>query len=132
MGGAYLLNQGALCLDNKIRYHDNTPTMATQDSSLDVFPRSKQWRPSWRRPGLAHKTILRGTLSQDPVQVSNEASNAAHRIRHLEKNVLFLREQHTETLQQLHKEIERLKTENRGIVHVLCLSRSVCDNTVFV
>lgn len=96
--------------------------MATPDSSLDVFPRSTQWRPSWRRPGLAHKTTLRGTLSRDPVQESSETpSNAVHRIRHLEKNVLFLREQHTETLEQLHKEIERLKAENRGTVGAVCV-----------
>ncbi len=93
--------------------------MATKDL-LDVFSRSTQWRPSWRRPGLAHKNSLRGTLSRDdPVQESSELSNAAQRLCHLEKNLLFLREQHKETLEQLHKEIERLKMENRGILCVV-------------
>ena len=36
------------------------------------------------------------------------------KVLQLEKNMTFLRQQHRETLQQLHREIERLKKDNRG------------------
>ena len=36
------------------------------------------------------------------------------RVKQLESNIIFLKHQHRETLQQLHEEIERLKNENRG------------------
>lgn len=81
--------------------------------------RSDKWRPSWRRPGLANRTTLKGTLSTDPVQNDNELSNATQKILHLEKNILFLSERHKDMLEQLHKEIERLKVENRGVLTVL-------------
>ena len=41
------------------------------------------------------------------------------RIEHLERNIMFLRQQHKETLQHLHSETERLKKENRGESHVI-------------
>lgn len=36
------------------------------------------------------------------------------RVAQLERNIVFLRQQHMETLQQLHSETEQLKRENRG------------------
>ncbi len=79
---------------------------------------------------MAHKTTLRGTLSRDlPVHdtIHNEATQ---RILQLEKNVLFMREQHKDTLSQLHTEIERLKNENRGILSVcvcVCLTLTMTE-----
>ena len=76
-----------------------------------------RWRPSWKRPGLTKAATLVGTLSKDAVyhEDTTQLSGARQRILQLEKNVLFLRERHRDTLEQLHKEIERLKAENRGI-----------------
>ena len=36
------------------------------------------------------------------------------RVAQLERSIVFLKQQHVETLQQLHSETERLKRENRG------------------
>ena len=36
------------------------------------------------------------------------------RIQHLERNMMFLKQQHQEVLQSLHAEIEALKKENKG------------------
>jgi len=63
-------------------------------------------RPSWRRPALPRATLTR--------LASEGASVELQRIDQLERNALFMREQHKETLQALHKEIERLKADNRG------------------
>ena len=40
--------------------------------------------------------------------------------------MVFLRQQHHDTLQQLHREIERLKNENRGESDFICSVR--CDD----
>ncbi len=75
---------------------------------------------------MAHKTTLRGTLSRDLPAYDSMHNEATQRtLLHLEKNMLFMREQHKETLSQLHREIERLKNENRGIVCV-CVCVCVC------
>ncbi len=100
--------------------------MAAQDELLSCLELTGKWRPSWRRPGLAHKTTLRGTLSRDLPAYDSMHNEATQRtLLHLEKNMLFMREQHKETLSQLHREIERLKNENRGIVCV-CVCVCVC------
>ena len=86
--------------------------------------------PSWKRPGLPKKSSIVGTLVRDkslsPSHVGgsfdsigsvcegSEGGGVQQRIFQLEKNILFLKQQHRDTLQQLHKEIERLKIENRG------------------
>ena len=41
--------------------------------------------------------------------------NPAQRIHHLERSIMFLKQQHTEVLKSLHEEIETLKKENKGI-----------------
>lgn len=38
------------------------------------------------------------------------------RLRYLEKSIKFIQQQHNETLNSLHQEIEKLKNENRGNV----------------
>lgn len=91
-------------------------------------------RPSWKRPGLLNKSSVIGTLARDKLLSprsdglcnSAESTNncdegsgvSQQRIGQLEKNITFLKLQHRDTLQQLHKEIERLKIENRGVCYV--------------
>ena len=75
--------------------------------------------PSWSRPALSKRPLNVGTLIRDVPQVTElEASphKPATRIQQLEKNIIFLKQQHRETLQHLHEEIEGLKNENRGII----------------
>ena len=40
--------------------------------------------------------------------------NPTQRIHHLERSILFLRQQHAEVLKSLHDEIDNLKKENKG------------------
>lgn len=86
--------------------------------------------PSWKRPGLPKKSSIVGTMVRDKslspsqaggsfdsigsVYEGSEGGGVQQRIFQLEKNIIFLKQQHRDTLQQLHKEIERLKIENRG------------------
>ncbi len=111
--------------------------------------------PGWNRPDLGVRgTLLRDRETPVP-QVSRIAGRIRTRIlpplrlqtlqfaspsskrrkrksaktkqeaQRLDRNIAFLRQQHLETLQQLHQEAERLKKENRGScicpmnVHVL-------------
>lgn len=79
--------------------------------------------PGWKRPALCR---IRGasTLSRDKPcssrvgarEVRGESGGAGtnQKVLQLEKNIAFLRQQHRDTLQQLHREIERLKKDNRG------------------
>ena len=48
------------------------------------------------------------------------------RIEQLERNIIFLQQQHTETLRQLHSQTEQLKRENRGNE---CTPHTVMSNT---
>lgn len=41
------------------------------------------------------------------------------RVEQLEGSILFLQQQHKETLHQLHSQTEQLKKENRGNLHIL-------------
>lgn len=94
--------------------------------------------PSWNRPGLCKRSgtdvrkLARDQLPQLALQASDAGcegeeeeglfqanSKALATIVQLEKNVLFLNQQHHETLEQLHKEIERLRSENRGTLPLL-------------
>lgn len=40
--------------------------------------------------------------------------NPAQRIHHLERSIMFLKQQHAEVLKSLHDEIDNLKKENKG------------------
>ena len=40
--------------------------------------------------------------------------NPAQRIHHLERSIMFLKQQHAEVLKSLHEEIDNLKKENKG------------------
>ena len=75
--------------------------------------------PSWSRPCLTKRSLNVGKLSKDaPVSTHHSKEltvpEPPSRVHQLEKNVIFLKQQHRETLQQLHEEIERLKNQNRG------------------
>lgn len=83
--------------------------------------------PSWNRPGLSLKSgadvrkLTRDQLPPIALQTGHDVagSKSLARIVQLEKNVMFLKQQHHETLGHLHKEIERLRNENRGVKCVL-------------
>lgn len=80
--------------------------------------------PSWNRPGLCRRVgadvrkLARDQLSPISLQTSagkdQATSKELARIVQLEKNILFLKQQHQETLEQLHKEVEKVRNENRG------------------
>ena len=85
---------------------------------------SRQGRlPTWNRPGLCRKSgadVRKLARDQStPISLQSSAKDQAtskelSRVVQLEKNVLFLKQQHQETLEQLHREVEKLRSENRG------------------
>ena len=46
-----------------------------------------------------------------------DSAQSQEKINLLERNVAFLRSQHSDTLRQLHTELERLKKENKGMIN---------------
>lgn len=55
-----------------------------------------------------------GGSDNDDMASVESASTSIRRIHHLEHAILFLQQQHDETLTALHDEVDRLKRENRG------------------
>lgn len=45
-----------------------------------------------------------------------DSAQSQERINLLERNIAFLRSQHSDTLRQLHSELDRLKKENKGVI----------------
>lgn len=74
--------------------------------------------PSWSRPSLSKRPLNVGTLVRDASPAAEVEAHRPNRVQQLEKNIIFLKQQHRETLQQLHEEIERLKNENRGTAKI--------------
>ena len=95
------------------------PTMSLYPKLWSESPRRQL--PSWSRPGLSRRPLNVGTLVRDAPPAEFEA-NKHDRVQQLEKNLIFLKQQHHETLRQLHEEIERLKNENRGIDYYYFMS----------
>ena len=55
--------------------------------------------------------------------------NPAQRITHLERSILFLKQQHAEVLKSLHEEIDGLKKDNKGndMVAIYLLEEKICN-----
>jgi len=70
---------------------------------------------------VSQKMLQRTTAWDDDGSVNDDTASAVssstsiHRVHHLEHSILFLQQQHDDTLTALHDEIERLKRENRGM-----------------
>lgn len=86
--------------------------------------------PSWTRVRDLDRVRYPRLLSSDcmvrspPVDTKSPKAAAqprtdAHstRIASLEKDILFLQQQHKDTLERLHAEIEDLKRVNKGVLH---------------
>lgn len=86
--------------------------------------------PSWSRVRDLDRVRYPRLLSSDPVvrapPVGIKSPKAAAQprtdthgtsIASLEKAVLFLQQQHTDTLERLHAEVEDLKRVNKGVLH---------------
>jgi len=56
----------------------------------------------------------------DDTASMESAATSVHHIHRLEHAIVFLQQQHDDTLSALHDEIDRLKRENRGVLCVLC------------
>lgn len=104
--------------------------MASSTSSSEATNHHRTQLPGWTRPALCRiegvKTLSRDKLPpgrSSQVSVMGVRATGSERgtevdmhqkVLQLEKNMAFLRQQHKDTLQQLHREIERLKKDNRG------------------
>ncbi|XP_019487599.1 PREDICTED: coiled-coil domain-containing protein 74B-like isoform X2 [Hipposideros armiger] len=86
------------------------------------------------RPSTSGTSGLRGALRprQRPSAVLQHSgqhgahlglSEAQKRVLDLEKSLLFLQQQHSETLAKLHEEIERLKRENKDLHYKLIMNQ---------
>jgi len=56
-----------------------------------------------------------GASDHDDAASLESASTSRRHIHHLEHVIVFLQQQHDETLTALHNEVDRLKRENRGV-----------------
>lgn len=82
--------------------------------------------PQWPRVGSLHRAHFPRPLPRDrlqpldnPPRVDSQAATGAHggvdtRVASLERDIHFLQQQHKETLEKLHGELDGLKRENKG------------------
>lgn len=58
------------------------------------------------------------------IRDGEKRGEVGRRVAQLENSIAFLRQQHTETLQQLHSETDRLRKENRGQLQTRVMPQS--------
>ncbi|KAK3580816.1 hypothetical protein CHS0354_025161 [Potamilus streckersoni] len=63
------------------------------------------------------------TGEDDDKQIDLSQLNPAQRIHHLERSIIFLKQQHQEVLRSLHDEIEGLKKENKDLQFKIVMSQ---------
>lgn len=59
-------------------------------------------------------SLLRQQNDSELFDSNHNNNNSFNKIKYLEKSIKFLQQQHNETLNSLHQEIENLRNENRG------------------
>ncbi|XP_052270342.1 coiled-coil domain-containing protein 74B-like [Dreissena polymorpha] len=59
----------------------------------------------------------------DERQINLSELNPTQRIQHLERSIIFLKQQHAEVLKSLHDEIDNLKTENKDLQFKIVMSQ---------
>ncbi|KAL4223629.1 Coiled coil protein 74 [Mactra antiquata] len=62
-------------------------------------------------------------LDEDERNLDLSELNPAQRIHHLERSILFLKQQHAEVLKSLHDEIDNLKKENKDLHFKIIMSQ---------
>ncbi|KAI1905014.1 hypothetical protein AGOR_G00011590 [Albula goreensis] len=88
--------------------------------------------PHWSRAGSLHKAHVPRSLPRDrlqplpnPPRVDDQAnceqSDMDTRVASLERDIHFLQEQHKDTLQKLHFELDSLKRENKELQYKLIM-----------
>ena len=78
--------------------------------NLNSTPYSEDSNNSNSKTGDTNKSELNRKNSSS----NRDSYDLTMRLRYLEKSIKFIQQQHNETLNSLHQEIEKLKNENRG------------------
>jgi len=113
-------------------------TVSRASSSLLPLPSVTQWslmskvqRPTPLKPLLQERlrrlpdTAIVGTVN-DERNDEKDGSSAERRIRFLENNIKFLRQEHEELLSALHQEVDSLKRTNQSTSY--CVNNTVVIN----
>ena len=82
-----------------------------ENASTRLLPRDKLDTPS----ATSRVVLERAVSLRDGHPLRNmDSTQSKEKVVHLERSLAFLRTQHSDTLRQLHAELERLKKENKG------------------
>lgn len=92
--------------------------------------------PQWSRVNTLNrggypKPFTKDKLLPAPEKIGDEEEgvvdlaelNPAQRIHHLERSIMFLKQQHAEVLKSLHEEIDNLKKENKDLQFKIVMSQ---------
>ena len=88
------------------------PRQIIRDRLQPIKSISEEMDESVGRDKSNEKSSYSGRIVSAPSR--GHALDHEQKIEHIEKRVDYLRSQHAETLSNLHREIERLKAENKG------------------
>lgn len=82
-----------------------------ENAATRLLPRDKLGTPRATSRVMLERAV---SLREGNPLRNTDSAQSRERITQLERNLAFLRAQHSDTLRQLHTELERLKKENRG------------------
>lgn len=95
---------------------NHLPPLSTlpQWSRINTLDRGRYPKPFVRDKVPIYPEMSRKEDGEESKEVDLQELDPKQRIQHLERNMMFLKQQHQEVLQSLHAEIEGLKKENKG------------------
>lgn len=109
------------------------------ESQTQYPPISENQLPQWTRVGQLDKSrypkaftrdqyaltaYQQGDADTDDIEYSDQ-TNPALTVQYLERSIKFLKSQHQDVLRNLHTEIEKLRSENKGRLQQCRLWNSV-------
>lgn len=95
---------------------NHLPPLSTlpQWSRINTLDRGRYPKPFVRDKIHLYPEMSKKEEGEENREVDLLEMDPKQRIQHLERNMMFLKQQHQEVLQSLHAEIEGLKKENKG------------------
>ncbi|XP_048753462.2 coiled-coil domain-containing protein 74B-like isoform X1 [Ostrea edulis] len=104
---------------------NHLPPLSTlpQWSRINTLDRGRYPKPFVRDKVPIYPEMSRKEDGEESKEVDLQELDPKQRIQHLERNMMFLKQQHQEVLQSLHAEIEGLKKENKDLQFKIIMSQ---------
>ncbi|XP_062614350.1 uncharacterized protein LOC134276083 isoform X2 [Saccostrea cucullata] len=104
---------------------NHLPPLSTlpQWSRINTLDRGRYPKPFVRDKVHIYPDMSKKEEGDDNKEVDLQEMDPKQRIQHMERNMMFLKQQHQEVLQSLHAEIEALKKDNKDLQFKIIMSQ---------